>query len=1131
MCEITGNVKYLPAILGALVAFCLFALSASAQTGTINQLDQWKATTTPFNAIAPNVHAKNIYAPFSWATTSSLTATRLCLTGDICITAWPGSSSGFSTSSADYWITQTSIEALSDVSAMTESYGDLFSWNGSAWTNIATSSLKLGASALNLLDITLADFTNDAGFLTGNQSITLSGDVTGSGATSITTTIANGAVDTFDLATTSAIADGEYLQWDSDGTFYGVTCAEITGSADLCDGNDASGSGGTGNVATSSAETATYIPFWTSTGATPALLSGGENTFTYNATDNRLTTTYASSTGFTASYASSSAAHFGTLNLKNLGDGLLELSSGVVQLATAATDYVAGGTGANTQVTYFTGAGAITGDAGMTYVAADDRLTLGYASTTGVSGSYASSSVGRFGQLFASNQSDGCAQYSSGQITSTGAACGGSGSWPFNTETHGGTTTQSTTSPLWLKFGLHASSTSAFDDILAARATTTSATTTNLYVSGQLDIGSQTGLALTTSGVISAYAGASCTNQFPRSQDASGVWTCATVANTDLANSTISGIALGSNLANLTATDSTLTFSGAYNGGTARTVGLNLANPNSWTALQQFTNATSTLFSATYASTTQLLSYFASTSIATTTSATTTNFHVSGQLDIGSLSGVLVGTSGVVSAGVDGTDYTLIDAVTCTNQVLTAFTAAGVGTCASINNAMWSGTDLSVANGGTGLSTFGGVNHVLYTTAADTLSSEAAFTYDASVDRLTIGYASSTGLSTSYASSSIARFGQLFVSNQSDGCAQYVSGQITSTGSACGGAGASDEKWATSTVDSTAIHPNGASKVGIGTTTPWGTLSIAGAPGSAPVFAVATTGTNGTSQLVNVFASSTASNFGGVSSHLWNGARVVIGEFSRAATNFLLWVNGPFASSWKNNFCDTPLIPASLSADAGSICGFLSFDEGTTATLNQIAINISGGAYQGLQLSVSSAVTADGATLIADRNRFETLATTTPKMEVVFGEVNNVSTTTGFYMGFLNVDIAGAATRPTIGCFFAATSTQNWLAVCDDSLTETIVDTGIATSTSNTYIAKAKVEMGSGIAKFYMAVGEYADYTKVAEMTTSIPTSGVRTATVQVSRLVNGTAVAPNIYIVGVRLWSALGIHRYQLPF
>jgi hypothetical protein len=45
--------------------------------------------------------------------------------------------------------------------------------------------------------------------------------------------------------------------------------------------------------------------------------------------------------------------------------------------------------------------------------------------------------------------------------------------------------------------------------------------------------------------------------------------------------------------------------------------------------------------------------------------------------------------------------------------------------------------DLGVTHGGTGLSTFGGTNRVLYTSSADTLSSEAAFTYDQSTNTLT----------------------------------------------------------------------------------------------------------------------------------------------------------------------------------------------------------------------------------------------------------------------------------------------------------------------------------------------------------------------------------------------------------
>lgn len=47
-------------------------------------------------------------------------------------------------------------------------------------------------------------WTNDSNYITGNQTITLSGDVTGSGTTSITTTIGTGAVTNAKLVNMSA---------------------------------------------------------------------------------------------------------------------------------------------------------------------------------------------------------------------------------------------------------------------------------------------------------------------------------------------------------------------------------------------------------------------------------------------------------------------------------------------------------------------------------------------------------------------------------------------------------------------------------------------------------------------------------------------------------------------------------------------------------------------------------------------------------------------------------------------------------------------------------------------------------------------------------------------------------------
>ncbi len=63
--------------------------------------------------------------------------------------------------------------------------------------------------------------------------------------------------------------------------------------------NSISSGGGTSNVSTSSSETSGRIPFWTSTSATPALLSGGSSDLTFDGT--RFITTYASTTQLTAS--------------------------------------------------------------------------------------------------------------------------------------------------------------------------------------------------------------------------------------------------------------------------------------------------------------------------------------------------------------------------------------------------------------------------------------------------------------------------------------------------------------------------------------------------------------------------------------------------------------------------------------------------------------------------------------------------------------------------------------------------------------------------------------------------------------------------------------------------------------
>ena len=104
-------------------------------------------------------------------------------------------------------------------------------------------------------------------------------------------------------------------------------------------------------------------------------------------------------------------------------------------------------------------------------------------------------------------------------------------------------------------------------------ATASSTVSGNLNAGGLIISDLTSALTLTNStGVFAEYAGASCTSQFVRSLSALGAATCATVVAGDV------------DLADLTATDGTLTFSGTYDGQTARTIGLNLASSNEWTA-------------------------------------------------------------------------------------------------------------------------------------------------------------------------------------------------------------------------------------------------------------------------------------------------------------------------------------------------------------------------------------------------------------------------------------------------------------------------------------------------------------------------------------------------------------------
>lgn len=309
--------------------------------------------------------------------------------------------------------------------------------------------------------------------------------------------------------------------------------------------------------------------------------------------------------------------------------------------------------------------------------------------------------------------------YSTGGINLTGGGCfaiggtciGASGASnlanPFNITTNFGANTQATSAVLWMQAGLQASSTSYFVNLL----TTASSSFQNIT----------TQLATMTNATATSFAISSI----------SGSTQCLHV-NT---NGTISG----------TGTD-------CGSGGAS-----NLANPffvtTNYGASTQATSAvvwfqnglqassTSYFVNAVHTSSTTLRDFTGQRS--TTTEATTTSLAVTGTAKIGTISALLLGTSGFVSA---------YGGATCTNQFLTVLSAAGAGTCASVNLA--NGTQvtgtLPFGNGGTGATTFSR-NTIITSNAAGTA-------LISTTSQLTVGnlVASTTATSTFVGSVSIA---------------------------------------------------------------------------------------------------------------------------------------------------------------------------------------------------------------------------------------------------------------------------------------------------------------------------------------------------------------------------------------
>lgn len=396
--------------------------------------------------------------------------------------------------------------------------------------------------------------------------------------------------------------------------------------------------------------------------------------------------------------------------------GLSRIAAGVLSVDTGTNGnslgtLIAGALGIGTTSTYALLSIVATSTTG---VGAPTTL-FAIASTTGGTSTSTLFSISNTGSIF-TTLANGCVQAASGILTSTGVACGsgggGSAGYPFPL------TGNATSTLTQFNGGLTAYGTSTIGDGTAAGGLAisgNSTTTLNGYIGGILGIGTvpTTTVGLDIVGdVREANTHTDATNKAFRFRDPNF-----TNSQNDFllafgqSKSTGNTLIFGGGQAGFTAASSIAFFAGTGNntdtgtsevsittgGVSITTLGtgivkataglLSIATPG--TDYSNFGylfpgNATSTLLSFTgglSSASTTLTGPFVFAN-ATGTNATTTNLDISGTATIGSLSGLLKATSGVVTTGTNGTDYTLLTANTCSaGQFFNSATAAGVLGC------------------------------------------------------------------------------------------------------------------------------------------------------------------------------------------------------------------------------------------------------------------------------------------------------------------------------------------------------------------------------------------------------------------------------------------------------------------